>query len=61
MKTLLVQASLHGSKHNYNLYESNRLDDLKQLTSNYKSIKEYVFLFSEFDIIKEEYPHELKE
>jgi len=45
----------------YNLYESNLLDDLKQLTSNYKSIKEYVFLFIEFDIIKEEYPHELKE
>ena len=45
----------------YNLYESNLLDDLKQLTSNYKSIKEYIFLFIEFDIIKEEYPHELKE
>ena len=45
----------------YNLYESNLLDDLKQLTSNYKSIKEYVFLFIEFDIIKEEYPHKLKE
>ena len=45
----------------YNLYESNLLDDLKNLTNNYKSIKEYVFIFIDFDIIEEEYPHELKE
>jgi len=45
----------------YNLYESNLLDDLKQLTSNYNGIKEYVLIFIEFDIIEEEYPHEFNE
>ena len=40
-------------------FNSSLIDDLKGLTSNYSSIKDYLNVFIEFEIVESEHPHNL--
>lgn len=45
----------------YNIeFEKNLLDELKGLTTNYNTIKNYMVKFIEFGIVESEYPHSNK-
>ena len=48
---------IEGYNSNYN---SDLINDLKNLSTNYRVIKEILNVFIQFDIVEENYPHELK-